>query len=84
MKKVFEKVSGESWTVEPVDSRKTLEEASQKLKNGDFSAIPTLIGGALFGYQHFGDFRSYGLANEYLGLPKDDLEADVKAVWESL
>ena len=66
--------------MESIDSKKTLEEAGQKLKAGDFSAVPILIRGASFAYQRFGDFRAIGLANEEIGLPRDDIEADIRAI----
>ena len=84
LKGVLEKVSGASWTAETLDSRAVEKESAEKLKNGDFSAIPKLIGGVSYGYRRLGDFSSYGLANDEIGLPRGDIEADVKAVLDSV
>lgn len=78
----FERLTGEKWTVTHVDSKKSIAEGHEKLAKHDHSAVVQLIQGAAFSDEAYGDFRKVpgGLWNEKLGLPKEDLDADLKAL----
>jgi hypothetical protein len=70
-----------------VTKRSSKEDTSnglEKLKNHDYSVIGTLIQAAAFGDQAYGDFEKVrgGVWNGKLGLPSEDLEADLKALLE--
>lgn len=77
-----EKATGTKWTVNKVNVKEHIEQGRAKLQSGDHSGIMYLIQGATFGKeQQLGDFASMGLWNEKLGVPKEDLEETVKAVF---
>lgn len=79
----FEKISGEKWAVEKIDSRPVHERALASLKAGDygFGTIGPLILTFTFGANLGGLSDISGkLWNEKLGLPKEDLEQDLKDI----
>jgi hypothetical protein len=78
----FERLTGEKWAVTHIDSKKSIAEAHEKLAKHDYSAIAPLIQGAAFSDDAYGDFRKVpgGLWNERLGLTKENLDADLKAL----
>jgi hypothetical protein len=82
--KAFEKVSGESWSVSKKSSEEIIPQSLEKIKNHDYSVVVSLIQAAAFGNAAYGDFEKVhgGVWNDKLGLPKEDFEADVKAVFE--
>ncbi|KAG9185360.1 hypothetical protein G6011_07904 [Alternaria panax] len=77
-----EKVTGAKWTVKKASTKEQIEQGRAKLQKGDFSGISDLILGATYGKeQQLGDYSFEGLWNDKLGVPKEDLEETVKAVW---
>jgi uncharacterized protein YbjT (DUF2867 family) len=77
-----EKVTGEKWTVNHETANRLLEEGNAKIKTGDYSGILLLIQGITFGAKdELGKIEPEALWNEKLGLPKDDLEKSVRAVF---
>jgi hypothetical protein len=78
----FERLTGEKWTVTHVDSKTSIAESKEKLAKHDHSAVGPLIQAAAFSDDGYGDFRTVpgGLWNEKLGLPKENLDADLKAL----
>ena len=79
----LEKESGQKWTVaERLSSKDTIPPNQEKLKNGDYSAVPPLLLAAIYNEGQFTDSRKVpgGLWNERLGLPKEVLEDDIKRV----
>jgi hypothetical protein len=82
--KGFEKVTGSSWSITKKSSKEDITTGHEKLKSHDYSVIGSLIQAAAFGDAAYGDFGSVkgGVWNGKLGLPKEDLEADLKAVLE--
>jgi len=81
---ISERQTGKKWTVEHVQTKESIPAAKEKLRAGDHTAAYALIQAAAFGEMGYGDLNKVegGLWNERLGLPKEDLEADVKAVLE--
>jgi hypothetical protein len=77
---VVEKVDGQKWTVKHDTSEKVIAEGKRKLAAGDFAGIIDLTRGGAFGKQALGDSRPYGLWDDKLGLPKEDIEQAVKNV----
>ena len=71
---ILEKVSGEKWKVESVDSATFIRESKEKSARGDFSGVSGLIR-ALAVAEIDGvanaDFRPLGVWNEKLGLPEE-------------
>ena len=77
-----EKVTGAKWTVKQVTAKDEIEVGRAKVQKGDYSGIKELIQGATFAKeQQLGDFSSQGLWNDKLGVPKEDLEETVKAIF---
>jgi uncharacterized protein YbjT (DUF2867 family) len=79
-----EKIMGEKWTVNNKTARELVEGAHAKIHTGDYAAgVPMLIQGSLFGAEaELCNYESEGLWNEKLGLPKDDLEKSIRAVFD--
>ena len=79
----LEKVSGEKWKVERINSAAFIEDSQQKSAKGDFSGVSGLIR-ALAVAEIEGvanaDFRPLGVWNEKLGLPEESLEEDIKNI----
>ena len=75
---VVEKVDGHKWTVKHITSEEVIAEGERKLAAGDFTGIMGLTRGGAFGKQALGDSRPYGLWDDKLGLPKEDIEQAVK------
>jgi len=73
----FEKASGE-WSIERVHGEKAGEKAREGFSNGDYSTIPNLIRTAFLTSDELGNNEKKGLSNDVLGLPKEDLGADIK------
>lgn len=74
-----EKASGEKWTVNHIDAKKHIEEGNQKIAKHDYSGVVNLLQGITYSDElNLGDFSYAGLWNEKLGLPKEDLEEEVK------
>jgi len=79
----LEKVSGEKWKVERVESATFIRESQQKSAKGDFSGVSGLIRAlAVAEVDSVAncDFRPLGVWNKQLGLPEESLEEDVKAI----
>ncbi|KAJ6184420.1 hypothetical protein N7519_005721 [Penicillium mononematosum] len=77
---VVEKVDGQKWTVKHDTSEKVIAEGKRRLAAGDFAGIIDLTRGGAFGKQALGDSRPYGLWDDKLGLPREDIEQAVKDV----
>lgn len=79
-----EKVSGESFTVEILDSRKIHAEALKRFQGGDQWAILDILKAASFGEydEDLGNLERVGVLewNKKLGLPQEDLESAVRQV----
>lgn len=73
----FEKTTGE-WSIERVHGDKAAEKAREGFANGDYSTIPNLIRSAFLTSDELGNSEKKGLSNDVLGLPKEDLQADIK------
>jgi hypothetical protein len=80
----IQRVSGETdkdWTIEYEASADRWKRGNDLLKNGDRSGHALAMYSRTFFPNGDADFRSKGLANEALGLPKEDLdEASKRAV----
>ncbi|KAI0901337.1 NAD(P)-binding protein [Annulohypoxylon nitens] len=68
------------WTVKYEDSTKRYQEAKGKVFGGDRTAFPTLLYSRIFYKDGVGNFEAQrgGLANDILGLPKEDLDEATK------
>lgn len=77
-----EKITSAKWTVNHVSSKDHLASGRAKVQTGDYSGILALLQVATFGEDQIGRFDSAKLWNEKLGLPKDDLEKTIRAVFE--
>lgn len=79
-----EKVTGESFAVEVLDSRKVHAEALKRFKGGDHMAILDVLKAASFGEydEDLGNLERVGALewNKKLGLPQEDLESAVRQV----
>jgi hypothetical protein len=77
-----EKVTGVKWTVEKTTTKEEIEVGRKKIQEGDWTGLKELIQSVNFGKEEqLGDFSSQGLWNEKLGVPKEDLEETVRAVF---
>ena len=74
---ILEEETGEKWTVTNAKTGDSFRLAEEKLAKGDYSAFGDYLKPHLFkdGKGHSG----VPLANEELGLPKEDLRATIKA-----
>jgi hypothetical protein len=77
---VVEKVDGQKWIVKHLISEEVIANGRRRLAAGDFAGIMDLTRGAAFGKQGLGDNRPYGLWNDKLGLPKEDIEQAIRDV----
>ncbi|RYP10883.1 hypothetical protein DL764_000319 [Monosporascus ibericus] len=75
---IVEKVDGQKWTVKHITSEEVINNGQRRLAEGDFAGIMDLTRGGAFGKQALGDLRPYGLWNDKLGLPKEDIEQAVR------
>lgn len=79
----FEKITGDKWKVEHVDSAALLEESTNKLKAGNFGldVIYSLIQTIAFG-KGLGNLGEHSTKvwNQKLGLREEDFENDLKTV----
>ncbi|KAI1457890.1 NAD(P)-binding protein [Annulohypoxylon moriforme] len=68
------------WTIKYEDSTKRYQEAQKKVFGGDRTAFPTLLYSRIFYKDGVGNFeaRRGGIANDILGLPKEDLDEATK------
>ncbi|KAI1206124.1 NAD(P)-binding protein [Annulohypoxylon truncatum] len=68
------------WTIKYEDSVKRYEEAKKRALSGDMTAFPKLLYSRAFYKDGVGNFeaRRGGLANDILGLPKEDLDEATK------
>jgi hypothetical protein len=82
--KAFEKVTGASWSVKKENTKEIIPAELEKVKNHDYSGVAPLIQSAAFSDAGYGDSTKVkgGLWNDKLGLPKEDLESDLKAILE--
>lgn len=75
-----EKAAGTKFAVTKVDGKKLLAESKEKLKQGDFSAVRSLIQLVAFTKidgEALTDYRAYGIFNEKFGVTDSDLEEEV-------
>ncbi|EKG16379.1 NmrA-like protein [Macrophomina phaseolina MS6] len=75
---VVEKVDNKKWTVKHVTSEEVIANGKRVVEEGDFTGIKDLTRGGAFGKQGLGDLRPYGLWDDKLGLPKEDIEQVVR------
>jgi len=75
-----EEVSGEKWKVEPTNAKEVEKKALAEVKGGNPYAVYDLIKAHAFGDGAQSDNSKLpgGLWNDKLGLPKEDLKADLK------
>ncbi|KAI1091201.1 NAD(P)-binding protein [Rostrohypoxylon terebratum] len=67
------------WTIKYEDSAKRYQDAKAKVFGGDRTAFPTLLYSRNFYKDGVGNFETRrGLANDILGLPKEDLDEATK------
>ena len=81
----IQKVSGETdkdWTIKYETSADRWKRGMDLLKNGDRTGFATAMYSRTFFPNGDADFRSKGLANEALGLPKEDMEEASKRAIE--
>ncbi|KAF2446912.1 NAD(P)-binding protein [Karstenula rhodostoma CBS 690.94] len=74
-----EKLTGEKYKVEHLESKQLREDGLNKVKAGDFSGFVPLLQAAVAGKAGLGDHRPFGLWNEKLGLEKEDFDESIKA-----
>lgn len=74
-----EQLTGEKYKVEQISSDELRAEGQRKVQAGDFSGMVSLIQAAVSGKAGLGDHRPFGLWNEKLGLPEEDLDESIKA-----
>lgn len=78
MVSLLEEETGVKWTVNKIKSEEILKLADEKMEKGDDSAIQDYV--KVLGLRDGkGLARTVELANEVLGLPKDDLRGSIKA-----
>ena len=79
----MEKLSGHGYTIDNVLSKDKIEEAQQGLAKGDHSGTSDIIRGAMFTSGYGALLEADGeLANEWLGVPKVELDEVVKEALE--
>jgi hypothetical protein len=79
--KVAEKITGEKWTVQHVDSKEHVKKGAEQIAKGDFSGIAKQLQGLTFGDHGLGNIESEGLWNETLGLKQESIEDSLKAAF---
>ena len=62
--------------------KEIVEQGRAKLQKGDFSGIVELLQATSFSKDQLGRFEQAQAWNEKLGLPKEDLEKSLRAVFE--
>ncbi|KAE8354421.1 hypothetical protein BDV28DRAFT_131077 [Aspergillus coremiiformis] len=73
--------TGRDWTVEYQSSRERYKKGLERMKNGDWTGYTQALYSRAFFPNGDGDFEhKYGLANEVLGLPLEDLDEYTKTV----
>ncbi|KAF2668781.1 NAD(P)-binding protein [Microthyrium microscopicum] len=70
----------EDWTITHEGSEQRHKDAMEKMKTGDRRAFATAMYSRMFFQNGDGDYTSRGLANEVLGLPKENLDEATKVV----
>ncbi|PKX97949.1 uncharacterized protein P174DRAFT_426301 [Aspergillus novofumigatus IBT 16806] len=78
---VVEMVDGQKWTIKHITPEEVIASGKRKLAAGDFAGIMDLVRGGACGKQGLGDSRPYGLWNNQLGLPKEDIEKAIRYVF---
>ena len=77
----LEKTTASKWTVNRASTVEAEREGKEKLTNGDFSGVRSLLARIMYGADMGGDFeKKPALANKALGLPRESLDATVHAV----
>lgn len=77
----LEKATGEKWKVTETTSEDEKTQGQEWFAKGDFSGLLSLLKVIIFGEGYGSDFtKDAVLANEKLGLPKQDLATTVAAV----
>jgi len=78
--KILETSTGEKWKIKHVQAKPVHTAAFKKFAEGDDSlpVIADLVLSSAFSAERLNDFRSVGLWNDKLGLPKEDLEEEIK------
>ncbi len=76
--KIFEEESGTKWAVEKKNTEDSLKTANDKLSRGDYSAFSDYLKHHLWKDGGGQSAKDEELANEELGLPKEDLRATIK------
>jgi len=78
----FEKATGQTWTITKASTAEAGKIGGEKLAKGDFSGIKLVLFRILYGGDPNADYRKHpgGLANDLLGLPKEDLDEIIKEV----
>jgi hypothetical protein len=81
----FEKITGQKWKVERVESAPLIADLSEKVKAGETGpgVVYPLIQATILG-SGLGNLADHSakLWNEELGLPKENLDSDLKAILE--
>lgn len=81
---IYEKITDAKWTTEHISSKETLTAAIQKFKGGDPTASVNVVRYGFLSSEELSNFEKIGLANEILGLPKEDLESDLRQLLEDV
>ncbi len=76
--KIFEDETNTKWTIEKKNTEDSLKTANDKLSQGDYSAFSDYLKHHLWKDGGGRSATDEQLANEELGLPKEDLRATVK------
>jgi len=77
----LEKLTGQSWGTSSVDSTLVIKEKTKEYCDGNSKAAFPLIQSSIFGKPGLCNFTGRTW-NEKLGLPNEDLEADLKDILE--
>lgn len=79
-----EKLTGSKWNRVEFSSEEKIKSALEGLSKGDFSAVPVLLRAATFTKEGTGDLEArHGLDNEKIGLPKENLEEVLSALFKN-
>ncbi|KAH7398663.1 hypothetical protein DE146DRAFT_788688 [Phaeosphaeria sp. MPI-PUGE-AT-0046c] len=78
---IAEKITDTKWTVNDVPAKDMIEKGHTKIQQEDYSGILDLLISSTFGEDEVGYLDPAKLWNEKLGLPEDDLESSIRAVF---
>ncbi|KAI9154687.1 NmrA-like protein [Paramyrothecium foliicola] len=80
-KEILDAIGKVDWTIKHVTSEEVLANGKRRLAQGDFSGIMDLTRSAALGKRALADTTSYGIWNDKLGLPLEDLNDVIKGLF---